>query len=104
MQLIGLLPVDSEHLEASPEQSRSELHGTEPSELQTWHGQSYSGAPAHGTVAGSASALLGTVQFALGASAGALVGALGNGTAVPLAAVIAGCAVLAFATYQSLPR
>ncbi len=58
----------------------------------------------HGSVAGSASALLGTVQFVLGASAGALVGALGNGTAVPLAAVIAGCGVLALATYQSLPR
>jgi MFS transporter, DHA1 family, multidrug resistance protein len=58
----------------------------------------------HGAVAGSASALLGTVQFVLGASAGALLGVLGNGTAVPLAAVIAGCAALAFVTYQSLPR
>ena len=51
----------------------------------------------HGAVAGSASALLGTVQFVLGASAGALVGALSNGTAVPLAVVIAGCAALASA-------
>ena len=58
----------------------------------------------HGAVAGSASALLGTVQFVLGASAGALVGVLGNGTAVPLAVVIAGCAALAFASYQALPR
>ena len=58
----------------------------------------------HGAVAGSASALLGTVQFVLGASAGALLGVLGNGTAVPLAAVIAGCAALAFVTYQALPR
>ena len=58
----------------------------------------------HGTVAGSASALLGTVQFVLGASAGALVGALANGTAIPLAAVIAGCGVLALATFHSLPR
>ena len=58
----------------------------------------------HGAVAGSASALLGTVQFVLGASAGALLGALGNGTAVPLAAVVAGCAALAFVTYQALPR
>ena len=57
----------------------------------------------HGTVAGSASALLGTVQFVLGASAGALVGALANGTAIPLAAVIAGCGVLALATFHSLP-
>ena len=58
----------------------------------------------HGAVAGSASALLGTVQFVLGASAGALVGVLANGTAVPLAAVIAGCAALAFVTYQTLGR
>ena len=58
----------------------------------------------HGAVAGSASALLGTVQFVLGASAGALVGALANGTAVPLAAVIAACAALAFVTYQTLGR
>ena len=58
----------------------------------------------HGAVAGSASALLGTVQFVLGASAGALVGALGNNTAIPLAAIIAGCAVLAFTTYQTLAR
>jgi MFS transporter, DHA1 family, multidrug resistance protein len=58
----------------------------------------------HGAVAGSASALLGTVQFVLGASAGALVGVFGNGTAVPLAAVVAGCAALAFVTYQTLGR
>jgi DHA1 family bicyclomycin/chloramphenicol resistance-like MFS transporter len=58
----------------------------------------------HGAVAGSASALLGTVQFVLGASAGALVSALGNGTAVPFAAVIAGCAVLAFAAFHLLGR
>ena len=58
----------------------------------------------HGSVAGSASALLGTLQFVLGATAGALVGVLGNGTAVPLAAVIAGCGAAAFATFQTLPR
>jgi hypothetical protein len=44
------------------------------------------------------------VQFVLGASAGALVGALGNSTAIPLAAVIAGCAALALTTYQTLAR
>src|SRR5687767_2287579 len=58
----------------------------------------------HGQVAGSASALLGTVQFVLGATAGAMVGLLGNGTAVPLAAVIAACGAAAFALYQILPR
>jgi DHA1 family bicyclomycin/chloramphenicol resistance-like MFS transporter len=58
----------------------------------------------HGSVAGSASALLGTLQFVLGATAGTLVSVLGNGTAVPLAAVIAGCGVAAFVAYQTLPR
>ena len=50
----------------------------------------------HGAVAGSASALLGSLQFVLGAIAGTLVGVLGNGTAVPFAGVIAACAVGAF--------
>jgi DHA1 family bicyclomycin/chloramphenicol resistance-like MFS transporter len=58
----------------------------------------------HGRVAGSASALLGTVQFVLGAVAGSLVGALGNGTSLPLAGVIAGCGVLALAAYVTLGR
>ena len=51
----------------------------------------------HGAVAGSASALLGSLQFILGAVAGTLVGALSNGTPVPLAVVIAGCGASAFA-------
>lgn len=58
----------------------------------------------HGQVAGSASALLGTLQFVLGATAGTLVGVLGTGTAVPFAAVIATCGVAAVVTYQTLPR
>jgi DHA1 family bicyclomycin/chloramphenicol resistance-like MFS transporter len=58
----------------------------------------------HGSVAGSASALLGTVQFVLGATAGALVGALGNGTPVPLAGVIATCGVLALVVHHTLPQ
>jgi DHA1 family bicyclomycin/chloramphenicol resistance-like MFS transporter len=58
----------------------------------------------HGHVAGSASALLGTVQFVLGATAGALVGVLGNGTAVPFAAVIAACGAAAFTTFKTLPK
>jgi len=57
----------------------------------------------HGRVAGSASALLGTIQFVLGATAGAVVGLLGNGTAVPLAAVVAGCGLAAWSVYQTLP-
>jgi DHA1 family bicyclomycin/chloramphenicol resistance-like MFS transporter len=50
----------------------------------------------HGSVAGSASALLGSIQFVLGALAGAIVSAASNGTAVPLAAVVAGCGISAF--------
>lgn len=44
--------------------------------------------------AGSASALLGTIQYTLGASAGALVGILHNGTAVPTTATMAICGVV----------
>ncbi|MFZ2947849.1 MAG: multidrug effflux MFS transporter [Desulfuromonadaceae bacterium] len=43
--------------------------------------------------AGSASALLGSIQYTLGASAGALVGTLHNGTAVPMIATMAVCGV-----------
>jgi MFS transporter, DHA1 family, multidrug resistance protein len=46
--------------------------------------------------AGSAAALLGATQFFLGAAAGALVGFFHNGTALPMAGVIALCAVGAF--------
>ena len=55
----------------------------------------------HGQVAGSASALLGTIQFVLASITGALVGALANGTAVPFAGVIAGCGVAAFITHHA---
>jgi DHA1 family bicyclomycin/chloramphenicol resistance-like MFS transporter len=58
----------------------------------------------YGAVAGSASALMGTLQFLLGATASTLVGAFGNGTAVPFAAVIAGCALCAYAAHLTLPR
>jgi MFS transporter, DHA1 family, multidrug resistance protein len=50
----------------------------------------------YGKAAGSASALLGTLQFVLGAVAGSLIGAFANGTAVPMAAVVAGCGASAF--------
>lgn len=58
----------------------------------------------HGRVAGSASALLGTLHFMLAAAAGSLVGAAANGTAVPMAAVIAGCGSLAYATHYLTSR
>ncbi len=58
----------------------------------------------HGAIAGSASALLGTIHFVLGAGAGALVSGFNNGTAVPLAAVIAGCGLAALVAHVTLPR
>ena len=57
----------------------------------------------HPRVAGSASALLGTVQFLLGAGSAALAGALGSGSAVPLAVVVAGCACSALLIQQTAP-
>ena len=56
----------------------------------------------YGRVAGSASALMGVLQFVVGAGAGALVGALHNGTAVPMAMVIAACGVAALLIFQTL--
>lgn len=47
----------------------------------------------YGRRAGSAAALLGATQFAAGALAGALVGMLANGTALPMTSVIALCGV-----------
>ena len=58
----------------------------------------------HGAIAGSASALLGTLQFMLGSTAGALVGVLGSSTAVPFASVIACCGLGALMMYRTLPR
>jgi DHA1 family bicyclomycin/chloramphenicol resistance-like MFS transporter len=58
----------------------------------------------YGAVAGSASALLGSLQFVLGAIAGTVVGAAANGTAVPFAAVIAACAAGAFVIHEVVPR
>jgi DHA1 family bicyclomycin/chloramphenicol resistance-like MFS transporter len=45
--------------------------------------------------AGSASALMGSIQMALGAGSAALVGLLSNGTAIPMTAVMAGCSTIA---------
>jgi DHA1 family bicyclomycin/chloramphenicol resistance-like MFS transporter len=58
----------------------------------------------YGAMAGSASALMGTLQFVLGAASGSLVSAFGNGTAVPFAAVIAGCGLCAFMAFLAMPR
>jgi DHA1 family bicyclomycin/chloramphenicol resistance-like MFS transporter len=50
----------------------------------------------YGRQAGSASAMLGATQFVFGALAGALVGLLHNGTALPMAGVMGLCSSLAF--------
>lgn len=50
-----------------------------------------------GPRAGSASAMLGFLQFVIAAISSSLVGALANGTALPMALVIAGCGALALA-------
>ena len=44
--------------------------------------------------AGAASALLGTLQFAVGAATGAVVGVFHDGTGLPMALTIAGCGAL----------
>ncbi|HLO77360.1 MAG TPA: Bcr/CflA family multidrug efflux MFS transporter [Magnetospirillum sp.] len=58
----------------------------------------------HGRTAGSASALLGTLRFVGGALAAPLVGLAGESTALPMAAVIAVCALGALAVFTRLQR
>lgn len=57
----------------------------------------------HGEAAGTAAALLGAVQFGLGALAAPVVGVLGNG-AVAMAAVVAGGMVIAFTVLVGVVR
>jgi len=52
--------------------------------------------------AGSASALLGSVQFAIAAIASGAVSLFHNGTALPMAGVIAVCGLLALVCYRWL--
>lgn len=58
----------------------------------------------HGAVAGSASALIGTLQFGLGALTGWLVGALHDGTAVPMALAVALCGLGGILVRRALVR
>ncbi|HEY3709167.1 MAG TPA: Bcr/CflA family multidrug efflux MFS transporter [Amycolatopsis sp.] len=58
----------------------------------------------HARSAGSASALLGVLQFAIGGVATPLVGLGGPGTAVPMAATMAGFGVLALLAFLTLTR
>jgi len=55
-----------------------------------------------GHAAGSASSLLGTVQYVIGGLAGAAVGWLHNDSTLPLTGMIAGCAVLGYAALSRL--
>ena len=54
----------------------------------------------HGEIAGTASALLGTLQLAIGAVAMGVAGLFFDGTPLPMVAGIALCAVIAFAITQ----
>ncbi|MEV6368934.1 multidrug effflux MFS transporter [Micromonospora musae] len=58
----------------------------------------------HPRHAGSAAALLGTVQSVIGALAAPLVGLGGEGSGVPMAAVVAGAVVLSLGTVLTLTR
>jgi DHA1 family bicyclomycin/chloramphenicol resistance-like MFS transporter len=53
----------------------------------------------HAAHAGTASALVGTLQFSCGALAAVAVSAFANNTALPMAAVIACCSLLAFVIF-----
>ncbi|HEY4909914.1 MAG TPA: Bcr/CflA family multidrug efflux MFS transporter [Methylomirabilota bacterium] len=53
-----------------------------------------------GRSAGTAAALLGILQFGAGAIVGMLLGALGAGTAVPMAALIAACGLSALVVHR----
>ena len=56
----------------------------------------------HGARAGSASALIGVLQFALAAASASVIGAVNSGTAVPVAVVIGTCSILAVVLYRAM--
>jgi DHA1 family bicyclomycin/chloramphenicol resistance-like MFS transporter len=58
----------------------------------------------HGEIAGTASALMGTLQFVTGAVVMLFVGTFVNGTALPMVAGIAGCAGIALVLAQTTLR
>jgi len=72
-------------------------------------GLSFPNAPAialsrHGDIAGTAAAVLGAVQFMIGGSIAPLVGALADGTAIPLAAIIVCTTALAAGLFWATRR
>jgi DHA1 family bicyclomycin/chloramphenicol resistance-like MFS transporter len=58
----------------------------------------------HGAIAGTASSLMGTIQFAIASAVMTIVGRFANGTALPMVAGIAGCAGLSFTFAQATLR
>ena len=54
----------------------------------------------HGKIAGTAAALMGTMQFVVGAAVVGVIGRFFNGTALPMVAGIAGCSLIAFSLAQ----
>src|SRR5688572_25882261 len=56
----------------------------------------------HGARAGSASALIGVLQFALAAASASVIGAVNSGTAVPVAVVIGTCSILAVVLHRAM--
>ena len=56
------------------------------------------------TIAGAASALMGTLQFACGAAAATVTSLLADGTALPMTAVMAGCGILGLILSQLVLR
>ena len=58
----------------------------------------------HGSIAGTASALIGTIQFVTGAVIMVFMGSFQNGTALPMVAGIAACAAIAMVFAQTSVR
>jgi MFS transporter, DHA1 family, multidrug resistance protein len=56
----------------------------------------------HGSIAGMASALLGTVQFSMAGIAVLVLGAINSVTAVPMSAAICVCGLLGVAAHLAL--
>jgi DHA1 family bicyclomycin/chloramphenicol resistance-like MFS transporter len=56
----------------------------------------------HGARAGSASALIGVLQFALAAGSASLIGAANSGSALPVASLMGICAVAAAFIYRTM--
>ncbi len=56
----------------------------------------------HGAIAGSASALIGVIQFTLAAASASLIGAINSGAAMPVATLIGICGVSAAILYRSM--